>query len=177
MYKFFIHTFVWLIFLLGTYNLYAETGKASSYPDGIKLAITNKIFTTGNHKIDYCGGVKPCAIDGKLFYGGRGKIPKTQVTSLTFERNGKQFSLDVSSMYNSGVTNDNIHKYISVERYLGKHSYRVVGYFGGDMDKDIEPYIVHWLVLPDGTVRNHISDYESLASLLFKVNEAFNITQ
>lgn len=151
----------------------AELAIDNLYRDGITLTITNKVFDANAHKIDYCGKA-PCIIDGNFFYGGKGKIPKMEVASLIFSINGKKINLDVSSMYDTGVTNKNIKKYISVEKW-GSRSYRVVGYFGGDMDNDIEPYIVHWLVLPEGSVRNHIGDYESLASLLYKVKQDFKI--
>lgn len=174
----FMHMYKTAIWLSSFYCMYAVSlpcGAAPAvdnvYQDGITLTITNKPFDKKIHKIQNCGKT-PCIIDGKFFYGGDGNIPKTEVESLVFSKNGKTVKLDVSSMYDTGVNNENIKKHISVEPWLGGRSYRVVGYFGDGE----EPYIVHWLVLPDGSVRNHIGDYESLVSLLFKVKQDFKIT-
>lgn len=155
----------------------AESTTDNVYMDGITLTITNKPFVASAHKVFYCAEksdypLKPCTIDGKLFYGGNGELPKTEVKSLVFSKNGKKVYLDTSSIFDTGVTNSNIKKHISIEPW--SDAYRVVGYFGVNQ----EPYIVHWLVLPEGgSVRNHLSDYESLVSLLYKVNKDFNIEE
>lgn len=154
----------------------AESAIDNKYQDGITLTITNKPFEPNKHTIQKCTN-SPCIIDGKIFYGGNGNIPKSEVASLVFSQEGKTVNLEVSSMYDSGITNANIKKYITIEPYFGKRSYRIVGYFGGDMKNDIEPYIVHWLIVKNASVRNHIGDYESLTGLVYKVNEDFNIPQ
>lgn len=146
----------------------ADPMMSNTYPDRITLTITNKPFNVKSHKILNCP-TKPCIVDGKIFYGGNGELPKMEVESLVFSKGGKKVYLDVSSIFDTGVTNENIKKHISVEPWSG--AYRVVGYFGGGD----EPYIAHWLVMSDGSVRNHLSDYESLVSLLFKVKKDFNI--
>jgi len=157
----------------------ADTAVNNVYQDGITLTITNKIFDKKAHKIQNCPKAQtPCIIDGKIFYGGNGLLPKVEVASLVFSQNGKKVYLDVSSIYDTGVTNSNIKKYISIERWSS--SYRIVGYLGAGEDKGDggdEPYIAHWLVMPNGSVRNHLGDYESLVSLVFKVNKDFNISQ
>ena len=177
MVKFLLRSITIINLLLWSMSCNAGSTVGNVYQDGIILTINNNVFDPKKHKIDYCSRKKPCAIDGKIFYGGRGKIPKTEIKSLVFQKDGRKIYLDTSSMYNSGVTNSNIKKYISIERYHSKTSYRIVGYFGGDIKNDMEPYIAHWLVRPDGSVRNHLSDYESLVSLLFKVNKDFNIQE
>ena len=148
----------------------------NKYLDGITLTITNKPFDSKTHKIDRCEG-SPCMIDGVIFYGGEGDLPKTEVESLIFSQNGKKIYLDVSAIYDTGVTNKNIKQHISVESWLGPNSYRVVGYFGGDKKNKIEPFIALWLVLPNGSVRNYIGYYESLVSLLFKVKQDFKLNK
>lgn len=157
----------------------AESAVDNKYQEGITLTITNKPFDPKAHKIELCSDDgKPCIIDGKIFYGGNGEIPKMEVTSLVFSQHGKEIHLDVSSMYDGGITNSNIKKFISVQPYLVKNSYMIVGYFGDDKKKRISPYIAHWLVLsPKGSVRNHLGDYESLTGLVYKVNEDYNIPQ
>ena len=87
--------------------------------------------------------------------------------ALFLKKDGKQHSLDVSSIYNTGVTTSNIIKRFNVQRYLGKNTYRVIGYFGPEK----RPYIAHWLVREDGSIRNHLSDFESLNSLMFEVKK------
>ena len=47
----------------------------------------------------------------------------------------------------------------------------MIGYFGSDKN----PYIAHWLVKEDGSIRNHLSDYESLNSLIFEVKKDFKL--
>ena len=98
-------------------------------------------------------------------------IPKEEVVSLAFSRNGKTISLDVSSVYNTGINQENISKRFNVQKYLGKNTYRVIGYFGSEK----RPYIAHWLVKEDGSIRNHLSDYESLNSLMFEVKKDLGI--
>lgn len=155
----------------------AESATNNAYMDGITLTITNKPFDSSAHKVVFCSErsddpPKPCIIDGKGFYGGNGELPKTEVESLIFSQNGKKIYLDTSSIFDTGVSNSNIKKHISVEPWSG--AYRVVAYFGEVQ----EPYIVHWLVMPKGgAVRNHLSDYESLVSLLYKVNKDFKIEE
>jgi len=76
-------------------------------------------------------------------------------------------------MYDVEITKENIKKRFNVQRYLRKTSYRIIGYFG---KSDEEPYIGHWLVINDeSSVRNHLSDYESLVSLLFEVKKDHNM--
>lgn len=149
----------------------AESATNNVYMDGITLTITNKPFEASAHKITNCPA-KPCLIDGKAFYGGNGETPRKELKSLVFSQNGKEIYLNTSSIFDTGVTNQNIKEHISVEPWSG--AYRVVAYFGEVQ----EPYIVQWLVMPEGgSVRNHISDYESLVSLLYKVNKDFNIEE
>jgi len=171
-----IQTFITIFITMITTANFVNASNDNLYQDGITLSITNKAFNPQSHKIGYCGKT-PCIIDGKFFYGGNGIMPKTEVAGLEFKQEGRTIKLDTTSMYDSGITNKNIKEHITVERYFGKRSYRIIGYFGGDKSKRIEPYIVHWLVLPGGSVRNHIGDYESLTGLVYKVNEDFNIQQ
>jgi hypothetical protein len=148
----------------------ADKSVSADFTDGIKLTLITKPFDGKTHKVKRCGKRDiPCYIDGKIFYGGRGKLPKEEVVSLEFDRKGKRLNLDVSSIYNTGITQNNIKNRFNVQKYLGKNTYRVIGYFGSEK----KPYIAHWLVKEDGSIRNHLSDYESLNSLMFEVKKDF----
>lgn len=150
----------------------ADKSISGKYDDGITLTLTTKPFAESKHKVKRCGKRNiPCYIDGKIFYGGRGKLPTEEVISLVFEKDGKQQSLDISSIYNTGITKNNIAKRFNVQRYLGKNTYRVIGYFGPVK----RPYIAHWLVRENGSIRNHLSDFESLNSLMFEVKKDLGI--
>lgn len=167
-----------LCLFLFSFGCHSKQETNNQYEDGISLTITNKPFKASDHKITYCEQNKPCAIDGKIFYGGNGETPKTEVSSLIFSKNGKEIHLDVSSMYDSGITNSNIKEYISVEPYMINGAYMVVGYFGWDKKRRIPPYVAHWLVLtPSDSVRNHLGDYESLTGLVYKVKRDLKISQ
>jgi hypothetical protein len=139
------------------------------YEDGITLTITSKPFDPKAHVVKKCGETV-CLIEGKLFYGGNGNMPKEEVTRLVFEQNGKKIFLDVSSMYDTGVNNANIKQHVSVLS-LGD-GYEVTGYFGDGEDT----YICQWLVVPGGAIRSHISSYETLVSLTTKVQHDFGLT-
>ena len=145
-----------------------EPPRNNMYEDGITLTITNKPFDTKAHVIKKCGETV-CIIDGKLFYGGNGNMPKNEVARLVFEKQGKKIALDVSSMYDSGVNNANIKQYVTVVS-LGD-GYEVTGYFGDGEDT----YICQWLVTLQGSLRSHISSYETLVSLTTKVQKDFNL--
>ena len=159
-----------IIFALLFSSLSCSAGKSISadFTDGIKLVLTSKPFDSTVHQVKRCGKRNiPCYIDGKIFYGGRGKLPTQEVVSLEFIREGKRLKLDVSSIYNTGINQENISKRFNVQKYLGKNTYRVIGYFGPEK----RPYIAHWLVKEDGSIRNHLSDYESLNCLVFEVKK------
>ena len=164
-----------IILALITVSLSCSADKSISadFTDGIKLTLITKPFDNKAHQVKRCGKRNiPCYIDGKIFYGGRGTLPNQEVVSLEFSRNGKNVNLDVSSIYNTGITQDNIKKRFNIQRYLGKNTYRVIGYFGNEK----KPYIAHWLVKEDGSIRNHLSDYESLNSLMFEVKKDLKIS-
>jgi hypothetical protein len=162
----------------------------NKYEDGVTLTITTKPFDPKAHKITKCKETlcetekngKPvyymcsetiCSIDGKPAYGTYGRIPKQEVASLIFEKNGKKISLDVSAMYNPNVNNTNIRRYIDVMPWH-EGSYRVRGYFSHD-DGDDDTYICLWLVTPEGSIRNHISDYGSLVTLTTEAQKDFGL--
>ena len=173
----------------------AWSGKPATdnvYEDGVTLTITTKPFDPKAHKITYCKETlcetevdgKPvyrmcsetvCDVDGKPPYGTYGKIPKQEVTSLIFEKNGKKIALDVSGMYNPNVNNSNIKRYVDVIPWHDG-SYRVRGYFSHD-DGDDDIYICLWLVSRDGSIRNYMGDYGSLVTLTTEVQKDFNIEQ
>lgn len=139
-----------------------------SYNDGITLTITVDPFDSKQHAMKKCGDYI-CLIDGKLFYGSDGTIPKRVVSRLMFEKKGKQITLDVSSMYNPIVNNDNIKTSISVLPYWGDN-YKVTGYFSDGAGA----YVCQWIVMADGAIRTHISNFEELADLMSKVQKDFN---
>ena len=143
------------------------------YEEGVTLTITSKPFDPKAHVIKKCGETV-CVIDGKPVYGTYGRMPKQEVTSLVFEKKGKKIALDVSAMYNPNVSNSNIKQYIKLTSW-GEDSYEVTGYFSHD-DGDDSMYICRWLIMQGhGSIRNHMSDYESLVSLTTKVQEDFGI--
>lgn len=164
---------LWLLISLGLSLSSVAWGGESRpnnvYEDGITLTITSKPFDAKAHVIKKCDEAV-CIIDGKFIYGGNGNVPKEEVTRLIFEKKGKQTALDVSSMYDSGVHNANIKQHVKVTSW-GKSSYRVVGYFSDGDDT----YICQWLVSPDGAIRNHIGDYESLVFLTTDVQKDFGL--
>lgn len=158
--------------LFSSLSCSADKSISADFSDGIKLILTTNPFDGKTHQVKRCGKRNiPCYIDGKIFYGGSGKLPKEEAVTLAFSRNGKTISLDVSSIYNTGVTQNNIKKRFNVQKYLGKNTYRVIGYFGSLK----KPYIAHWLVKESGSIRNHLSDYESLNSLMFEVKKDLKI--
>jgi len=165
-----INIFIYLT--IATFACSAEISIGAKYIDGITLTVTNKSFDAKAHKIQKCDMDYICSIDDRIYYGNGGKIPKQEVSSLVFSQNGKQIYLDVSAMYESGITNKNIKERIKVQSW-GSGSYRVITYLG----KPKILYIAQWLVWEGYSIRNHFSDYESLASLAFEVNKDFNIIQ
>lgn len=168
----FIKANIIILLMLVSLSCSAEKKVTGSFVDGITLELVTKSFNKGKHKVDFCGKKQhPCFIDGKIFYGGRGKLPSEEVVSLTFKKNNTNVTLDISSIFNPGINSENIQKRFTVQKYLGRNSYRVIGYFGVGK----EPYIAHWLIKEHGSVRNHLSDYESLASLLFEVKRDMGI--
>lgn len=161
-----------LVLIFTSLSCSADKSISADFSDDIKLTLVTKVFKYGEHQVEVCGKRNiPCYIDGKIFYGGRGKLPDEEVVSLVYSRNGKQVSLDISSIYNTGITQNNIKQRFNVQKYLGKNTYRVIGYFGADKT----PYIAQWLVREDGSIRNHLSDYESLNSLMYEVKKDLNI--
>lgn len=170
--KIIFKTSIIFVLLFSSLSYSADKSISADFTDGIKLTLTTKPFDSKAHQVKRCGKRDiPCFIDGKIFYGGRGKLPKEEVVSLEFIRKGKRLNLDVSSIYNTEITQDNIKKRFNVQRYLGKNTYRVIGYFGSKE----KPFIAHWLVREDGSIRNHLSDYESLNSLMFEVKKDLKI--
>jgi len=149
-------------------NVAYSTGPApdNRYDDGITLTISSKPFDAKTHTIEWCEEGKVCTVDGSFIYGGNGKIPKEQVNSLVFERNGKKLALDVSLMHDSGTNNINIKKHVKVIKW-DTDAYWVVGYFSrGD-----DTYICQWLVSPQGSVRHYIGGYETLVTLTTMVQK------
>ena len=141
--KIIFKTSIIFVLLFSSLSCSADKSINADFTDGIKLTLTTKPFDSEMHQVKYCGRRSiPCYIDGNIFYGGRGKLPKQEVVSLEFERKGKRLSLDISSIYNTGINQDNIKKRFKVQKYLGKNTYRVIGYFGSTK----KPYIAHWLV-------------------------------
>lgn len=166
--KIIFKTGIILAFAMISLSCSADKSISTDFDDGIKLTLVTKPFDVKAHKVKRCGKRNiPCYIDGKIFYGGSGKLPKQELVNIIFSRNGKQLNLDTSSIYNTGITQENIKKRFNVQKYLGKNTYRVIGYFGPEK----RPYIGHWLVKEEGAIRNHLSDYESLNSLMFEVKK------
>ena len=164
-----------------------EPALDNQFEDGVTLTITTKPFDPKMHKIEKCGGELACTaddgslkrceknvcqIDGRPLYGAYGKMPKQEVTSLIFEKNGKKIALDVSGMYNPNVNNSNIKKYVQLTSW-GKDSYEITGYFSHD-DGDDSMYICLWSVWPGGSFRNYMGDFSALIRLADTAKEDFN---
>ena len=168
----------------------AWSGQSSTdnvYEDGVTLTITTKPFDPKVHKIEMCGGElactaddgklkrcekSVCVIDGKPVYGTYGKMPKQEVTSLSFEKNGKKIALDVSGMYDPNVNSSNIKKYVQIKSW-GQDDYKVTGYFSHD-DGDDDTYICLWSVWSGGSFRKYMGDFESLDDLATKAKKDLN---
>lgn len=142
------------------------------YEDGVTLTITSKPFNPKSHVIKKCGETV-CVIDGKPAYGAYGRVPKQEVTSLVFEKQGRKVALDVSGMYNPNVNNSNIKQYVKLTTW-DKESYWVTGYFSHD-DGDDDMYICLWLVMLDGSIRNYMGDYGALSTLTERVEKDFKV--
>lgn len=137
-----------------------------TYEHGIKLIVKTESFQATKHEIIKCrDGV--CLIDGKPFFGSDGDMPETQLASIEFKKDEKAITLDVSSMFNPAVTIDNIQRMLVVEPYWGDF-YKVTGHFSGGA----AAYVAQWIVSVDGSVRIHLSDFESLFDLSSKINRA-----
>ncbi len=171
MHKLILRINVFIYLLIAPFVCPADNSVSTGYIDGITLTITNKTFDPENHEIKKCKHAV-CIIDDKYFYGGNGKTPEQKVDSLVYSKNGKQIQLNVSSMYGSGITSNNMKERFNVQSW-GGGAYRVIGYFG----KGKISYIGQWLVRPEGSIRNHLSDYESLVSLIFEVKKDHNFVQ
>ena len=171
----------------------AWSGKPATdnvYEDGVTLTITTKPFNPKAHKITYCNETlcetevngKPvyrmcsetiCGIDGKPPYGTYGRIPKQEVTSLIFEKNGKKIALDVSGMYDPKVNNSNIKKYVQIAPW-GSDTYQITGYFSHD-DGDDSMYICLWLIMQGkSSIRNYMGGFEALDDLAATAKKDLN---
>lgn len=138
-----------------------------SYSDGITLTITIDPFDSKSHAMKKCGDYI-YLIDGKPFYGSDGTMPEHVVSRLVFEKKGKQTALDVSSMYDPIINNENMKMSLSVLPYWGD-AYKVTGYFSDGAGA----YVCQWLVMSDGAIRTHISNFEELIDLTSKVQKDF----
>lgn len=138
-----------------------------SYSDGVTLTITIDPFDSKLHTVKKCGDYI-CLIDGKPFYGSDGAMPEHVVSHLVFEKKGKQIVLDVSSMYDPIINNENMKMSLSVQPYWGD-AYKVTGYFSDGAGA----YVCQWLVMSDGAIRTHISNFEELIDLTSKAQKDF----
>lgn len=134
-----------------------------SYEKGIKLKVETIAFKADQHKIQKCDDGY-CFIDGEYFFGSDGDIPDSKLKSIIFEKDGKTTTLDVSSMYNPRVSKDNIKYMLTVEPYWGNF-YKVTGHFSGGA----AAYLAQWIVSVEGSVRIHLSDFESIFELTDKI--------
>lgn len=160
------------VFMFISLSCSAEKTITEDFDNGVSLTLITKPFVQSSHKVETCGKrKKPCSIDGTIFYGGKGKLPTEEIIGLKFKRDGTVVNLDTSSIFNPGIKISNIKKRFTVQEYLGRNSYRVIGYFG----EGKVSYIGHWLIVNNSSIRNHLSDYESLVSLLFEVKKDFKI--
>lgn len=164
-----------LLYVLLTLSLsslvYGGEVVKGAYDNGVTLTLTTEPFDAKAHVIKKCGE-SICLIDGKPFYGSDGTMPTTVVSRLVFERKGKQVALDVSSMYNPAINSESMKWSFSVESGddSGSSFARITGYFSDGAGA----YLCQWLVIQDGSIRNHISNSEEFDELNTQINNKYN---
>jgi hypothetical protein len=119
-------------------------------------------FVPEKHKIKSCGDYT-CLIDGNPFFGSDGEIPSEKIARIVFLHQDCIMNLDVNAMYDPNISSDNIKYRIKVDHYWGAF-YKVTGRFSDGAGA----YIAQWIVTNGGSIRTHISDYETLYELLKK---------
>jgi len=149
------HSLILIFVLASTAN--AEEKYVKNIKNVGILNIYVEPFNLKSHKISPCGDYI-CAIDGSPFFGTDGKIPTKTLSKLTFLVNNTLINLDVSAMYEPGITNDNLNERISVQHYWGDF-YKIIGKFSDGSGS----YVSQWLVSKHGAIRTNISDIELLS--------------
>ena len=139
----------------------AETDQTieQTYAKGIKISIETKVFDVKKHKISKCAD-RVCSIDGQLFFGITNSIPKQTLSRMVFELKGQKTLLDVSAMFDPGISQDNIQQRVFVKPYWGPF-YLVTAKFAQKEDA----YIAEWIVSIHGSTRVHLSRMTSLDKL------------
>ncbi len=112
-------------------------------------------FKTDDHKLKFCGDYL-CVIDDHLFFGSDGKKPTTVTKRFYFKVNGNEIDLNITGMFEPGISPENMSQRIKVEPYWGDF-YKVAGRFSDGAGG----YIAQWIVSKDGSIRTHLSDLET----------------
>lgn len=83
--KIIFKTGIILTFITASLSCLADKGISAEFIDDVKLILTTKPFDIKVHQVKRCGKRNiPCYIDGRIFYGGRGKLPKEEVVNPAF---------------------------------------------------------------------------------------------
>lgn len=152
--------FLPLLFWLTSCGVNAEEMSSQLSVDGVgKLSIHTEKFDPGAHDIKKCGDYV-CIIDKEIVFGADGNIPKYHIQKITFSTEKFTTILDVSGMYEPGITDENIDSNLSIVHYWGDF-YKVQGMFSDGSGT----YVAQWIVTKNVSTRTHISDLESFSDL------------
>ncbi|RDH85974.1 MAG: hypothetical protein DIZ80_00430 [endosymbiont of Galathealinum brachiosum] len=149
---------------LGTSCTASEKVSSMTVKDVGSLHFIASTFKTDEHKLKFCGDYL-CVIDGHLFFGSDGKKPAIITKRFYFKINGHDIDLNITGMFEPGVTSENISQRISVEHYWGDF-YKVAGRFSDGAGS----YIAQWIVSKDGSIRTHLSDMETALDIQGMIN-------
>lgn len=112
---------------LGTSCTAGEKTASLTVKDVGSLHFITATFKADEHKLKFCGDYL-CVIDDTLFFGSDGKKPNTITKRFFFKINGNNIDLNITGMFEPGVTPENISQRINVEPYWGDF-YKVAGRF------------------------------------------------
>ena len=140
---------------LGSSCTAGEKTASLTVKDVGSLHFITATFKADEHKLKFCGDYL-CVIDDTLFFGSDGKKPNTITKRFFFKINGNNIDLNITGMFEPGVTPENISQRINVEPYWGDF-YKVAGRFSDGAGS----YIAQWIVSKDGAIRTHLSDMET----------------
>ncbi|THB64861.1 MAG: hypothetical protein D6B27_09585 [Gammaproteobacteria bacterium] len=156
-------SFFLLIILLFSSFCLAEKDLSIRFPltKKINATMTLSDFVVDKHIISKYGNYI-YAIDGKLFWGTDGGIPKKYIKDFSIEIDDKTISLEVSSMF--GIENitskDSMQGRIKIKA-LNDYIYRVSANFSDGAGA----YIVQWLIINDRSARVFIGNGEELSDV------------
>ena len=131
-----------------------------------RLHVQVSSFIQSDHDVVSCGDFV-CAIDGAPFFGSDGKIPQHKLSRMRFFFGDTEVNLDVDSMFDPGLSKENISNRIFIKHYWGGF-YKVTGKFSDGAGS----YIAEWLISKHGALRTTLSSYEMFFDLYQGVDSA-----